>query len=251
LGELKRRALALLPRRPPADPVGRIIFAFGRTYPEARFVQVGANDGIGHDLLKEEITARRWKGVLVEPVPYVFERLRRNHGQNPRLILDNVAIADADGSRDLYYLADAEPGAQLPDWYDKLGSFHREVITKHAPAIPDFERRLQVAPVRCVTFDTLCRTHSLTSLDLVQIDTEGHDFEIIKQIDLERLRPRLLVYEHFHLDPATHAECTEHLVRHGYEELSDIVNSICLRTVDLGTRDRRLLKEWRRSSERL
>jgi FkbM family methyltransferase len=246
LGGLKRRALGLLPRRAPDDPIGQVVFAFGRAYPEAVFVQVGANDGVGHDILADELAARRWRGVLVEPVPYVFERLRDNHGGNPRLVLDNVAIADVDGSRDLYYLDAAEPGAALPDWYDKLGSFNRDVIAKHAPAIPDFERRLRVGPVQCVTFETLCRTHGLTSIDLVQIDTEGYDYEVIKLIDLDRLRPRLVVYEHLHFDRDTRAACSALLRTHGYEEVSDVVNSVCLRTSDLGRRDRPLVTTWRR-----
>ena len=209
------------------------------------FVQVGANDGVGHDLLIDEVASRHWRGVLVEPVPYVFERLQANHGANPRLELDNVAIADVDGSRDLYYLDAAEPGAPLPAWYDKLGSFDRDVIAKHSPpAIPDFERRLRVEPVRCVTFDTLCRTHGLASIDLVQIDTEGYDFEIIKLIDLDRLTPRLVIYEHLHFDADTRAG-SEHMEARGYEEISDVVNTVALRTSGLGPRDYRLLGPWR------
>jgi FkbM family methyltransferase len=245
LGGVKRRVLGALPRRPPDDPVGRIVFAFGQAYPDAVFVQVGANDGIGHDLLIDEVASRRWRGVLVEPVPYVFERLQANVGANPRLELDNVAIADVDGSRDLYYLDAAEPGAPLPDWYDKLGSFDRDVIAKHAPAIPDFERRLRVEPVRSVTFVTLCRIHGLTWMDLVQIDTEGYDFEIIKLIDLDRLTPRLVIYEHLHFDADTRTACSAHMEAHGYEQISDVVNTIALRTSDLGQRDDRLLEVWR------
>jgi hypothetical protein len=156
-----------------------------------------------------------------------------------------VAIADVDGARDLYYLDAAEPGAPLPDWYDKLGSFNRDVVAKHAPAIPDFERRLRVEPVRCVTFDTLCRTHGLTSIDLVQIDTEGYDFEIIKLIDLDLLTQRLVIYEHLHFDAETRAACSAHIRAHGYEEMSDVVNTVALRTRDLGPRDDRLLEAWR------
>jgi FkbM family methyltransferase len=246
LGGVKRRVLATLPRRPPDDPIGRIVFAFGRAYPDAVFVQVGANDGVGHDLLIDEVESRRWRGVLVEPVPYVFERLQANHGANPRLELDNVAIADVDGSRELYYLDAAEPGAPLPDWYDKLGSFNRDVIAKHAPAIPDFDRRLRAEPVRCVTFETLCRTHGLTSVDLVQIDTEGYDFEIIKLIDLDRLTPRLVIYEHLHFDADTRAACSAHMEARGYEEISDVVNTVALRTSGVGPRDDRLVTTWRR-----
>ena len=183
---------------------------------------------------------------MVEPVPYVFDRLQARYGNDPLLVLENAAIADEDGARDLYHLAVADPGAPVPDWYDKLGSFERDVILKHRPAIPDFDRLLRVASVPCTTFESLCRKHGVTSLDIIQIDTEGYDFEIIKLIDLDRLRPRLVMYEHLHFDHATREECSRHLARHGYEELSDVVNTLAFRTDDLTPRDRPLVELWGR-----
>jgi FkbM family methyltransferase len=242
LGRVRRT----LPRPRPDDPIGEVIFEFGRAYPEATFLQIGANDGEGMDPLHEEVRARRWRGVLVEPVPYVFERLRATYGSNRRMILENVAIAPEPGTRTLYHLAPAERGAPVPTWYDKIGSFEREVVLKHRPAIPDFDRRLATLEVPCVTVDELCRKHGVTALDLVQIDTEGFDFEIIKLVDLDRLAPRLLMYEHLHFDGRTRSACSEHMRRHGYEELSSTTDTLCLRTVDLGPRDRALHDCWER-----
>ena len=51
----------------------------------------------------------------------------------------------------------------------------------------------------------------------VQIDTEGYDFEILKLIDLDRRRPAFVLFEHLHLDAATHRASIEHVRRHGYE----------------------------------
>jgi FkbM family methyltransferase len=242
LGRVRRT----LPRPRPDDPIGEVIFEFGRAYPEAVFLQIGANDGRQMDPLHEEIRARRWRGVLVEPVPYIFERLQSTHGSNPRLILENVAIAPDAGTRTLYHLAKAEPGAPVPEWYDKLGSFDRDVVLKHRPAIPDFDRRLATLEVPCVTIDELCRKHGLTALDLVQMDTEGFDYEIVKLLDLDRLAPRLLMYEHLHFDDATRVACSDHVRRHGYEELSTPVDTLCLRTVDLTPRDAALHECWTR-----
>ena len=64
-------------RRPPPHPLGRVLFEFARAYPDVFFVQVGANDGDLLDPLREEIGFRKWSGIMVEPVPYVFERLQR------------------------------------------------------------------------------------------------------------------------------------------------------------------------------
>ena len=57
-------------------------------------IQVGANDGVTHDLvysfLQEKMLHR---AVLVEPLPEAFSRLRSLHQGNPKITLENIAIA--------------------------------------------------------------------------------------------------------------------------------------------------------------
>jgi len=236
-------------RRSRPHPLAEAVAEFGRAHPEASFVQVGSNDGERLDPLHEQIRHRRWRGVMVEPVPYVFERLRANYGANDRVVLENVAIADADGQRTLYCLPERPPGEGLPEWYDALGSFHREVIARHAHAIPDIEERIIAIEVPCVTFDTLCARNGITELDLVHVDTEGYDFEVIKLIDLERVRPKAVLYEHYHFDPATRRACGKHLADHGYEEIANGMDAFALRLDLLDPRHRRLRRTWRRLRE--
>ena len=231
-------------RSVPQGAIGRIVVEFGRAYPEAFFVQVGSNDGDHLDPLREQLRARRWRGIMVEPVPYVFARLHAAYGDDPRIALEPAAIAATDEVRELHHLREAEPGAPVPEWYDQLGSFHREVVLKHRAAIPDFDERLTTTRVPCITFDSLCRKHGVTTVDLVHIDTEGYDFEVVKLVDLDARRPRLLLYEHLHLDEATRRRCSDYVEARGYEQLSDAVDTICLRTVDLARRDRALARVW-------
>src|ERR1035438_3422409 len=45
------------------------------------FIEVGANDGEFDDPLREYIVKYPWKGVLIEPQPDVFERLKANYAK--------------------------------------------------------------------------------------------------------------------------------------------------------------------------
>jgi len=58
------------------------------------FIQVGANDGEYGDPLHSFIVKYPWHGILVEPQPDIFAKLRENYAaiQN-RLIFENIAIA--------------------------------------------------------------------------------------------------------------------------------------------------------------
>jgi hypothetical protein len=48
------------------------------------------------------------------------------------------------------------------------------------------------------------------------IDTEGYDFDIIKTIPFELIKPGFIVYEHSHFDETIKNECADFLVKLGY-----------------------------------
>ena len=206
-----------LPQRLPDQPLSRLLAAFAEVCPRAVFVQIGSNDGLQQDPLRFFIETCDWCGVMVEPVPFIFDRLQAHYRGHPRLRLENCAIADRDGELPFYHLAQAVPGEHRPSWYDLLGSFHRDVILKHAYEIPDLEHRIVQRDVRCLKFESLWRRHRFTDPDLIFIDTEGYDWEIIRQIDLTRYRPVILIYEHCNLSAVDHADAQALLKRYGYE----------------------------------
>jgi FkbM family methyltransferase len=224
---LRRWRYARLQRR---LALPQLLAAFAEANPRAVFVEVGSNDGEQHDHLRPHILAREWRGVMVEPVPYIFERLRRNYAGLDRVALENAAIADRDGQLPFFHLRDAgdEERAALPDWYDGVGSFNREAILTHAPQMPDIAERIVELEVPALSFETLCERHDIGRPDLLVIDTEGHDWAIIESIDLPTRGPRLLVYEHFHLSAADRAACRAHLEAAGYETLEEGFDTICL-----------------------
>jgi FkbM family methyltransferase len=230
----------------PDNPIDAVLDEFARTYPDAFFIQVGAHDGVVFDPLRRHVLASRWSGVLVEPVPDIFDRLRENYGDVPRLAFENAAIAERTGSREFYYVPASEDD-ELPFWYDALGSFLKETLIRgSASVIPDIANRVQSMEVRCMTFDMLCERHGVTHVDLVQIDTEGYDYEVIKMINLDRLQPKVIMFEHKLLDPIDRNECLDYLQAHGYDVIGNTEDALCLRLSGWNARDRRLRRLWRR-----
>jgi FkbM family methyltransferase len=210
----------------------KILRAFADSYPTAFFVEIGANDGEQHDHLRPILDTKPWNGIMVEPVPYVFERLRANYEGRPRISLENAAIADHDGTMAFYHLRQAEDRvtAGLPRWYDGIGSFSREAVLNHASLLPDLEQRLTCVDVPCLTFDSLCRKHSVDRVDLLIVDTEGYDHEVLRNIDWQVHRPALVVYEHYHLRPEDRARLRTDLIGLGYELKEEGFDTWCLHT---------------------
>lgn len=223
----------------------RLLRRMGRLLPHAVFVQVGSNDGSKHDPLRATFLRTRWTGVLVEPVPYVFERLKANYARYPRARLENAAIAERSGALPFYHLRPAAPGEALPDWYDELGSFRKDVILSHADRIPALESRLVSTEVRCLRFDELCEKHGLAAVDLIHTDAEGYDDVILDSIDLARWRPRLVIYEHKHLARERRERCAQRFARLGFECFSEGQDTWCVDARPRDAAQRRLLDAWR------
>lgn len=242
---LRRAARELRTRRIAARLAGpRIMKAFAESFPAAVFVEIGANDGEQEDHLRAMIMTQEWSGVMVEPVPYVFERLQENYGHVPRVALENSAVAAADGWMPFYHLAPVQDyqGEGLPRWYDGIGSFSREAVLAHGRLIPDIEARLVETRVPCLTFDSLLAKHGLGRVDLLLVDTEGYDSELLGHIDFAVHRPALVIYEHYHLSRPDRRACRARMEDHGYETMAEGFDTWCLRpNVDL-----RLTRVWRR-----
>jgi FkbM family methyltransferase len=178
------------------------------------FIQIGANDGIVHDPLYRYVLENRWNGVLVEPVQYYFDLLKQNYAGASQLQFENVAISDVDGYREFFRIR--EDLDFLPQWTKGLGSFDRAVLMKHRWVIPNIQRYIVQERVECLSFASLLKRHGVDKIDLLMIDTEGYDFEIIKQIDFDGFRPGVIIYEHKHFARSDRLNCEKLLIGRNY-----------------------------------
>jgi FkbM family methyltransferase len=172
------------------------------------FVQVGANDGI---------LDQGWRGLFIEPVGFLFERLKKNYGDTGRFIFENTAIAPAAGEIEFYYVSEKaklELGDALPYWYDQLGSFDKSHILQYFDGALEpyiVSQKIAAAPLR----DILER-HRVSSVDILHIDTEGYDYKVLSTLDFSSHKPTVVLYEHKHLSPDEKAAAESLLVAQGY-----------------------------------
>lgn len=204
-----------------------IIKKFAKTKKNVFFIQIGSNDGISGDPLFPFVEKYQWNGILVEPVPYLFQKLKTNYKNNGRLIFENVAISSEIGIKKFFRLKHSI-SPDLPFWYDQIGSFKKQVVLKHKTSIPNFDALLIEENVTTITFEKLVEKHNILKVDLLHIDTEGYDYEIIKLIDFNKISPELLIFENKHLAPSDYTACKDLLVRFNYKiyEIED--DSICI-----------------------
>ncbi|HEX2477291.1 MAG TPA: FkbM family methyltransferase [Lacipirellulaceae bacterium] len=185
------------------------------------FLQIGAYDGRSDDDLRDLVVRHSLRGVLVEPQPAAFARLRETYRDQPQVTLLQAAIADREGVRNLYCRrGDASMAA----------SFDAEHLRRHG--IPSAEIIRQ--PVVCHTVESALRTAGLESVDLIQIDAEGYDWPIIHSIDFAKVRPAILRFEYRHMHSSDADACLDFLARHGYLFLLEARDIIAHRVENIG-----------------
>ena len=178
------------------------------------FIQVGAHDGKSNDSVYPFAREIGWNGILIEPVPYLFDRLVENYRGTSGIAFENAALAEHNGRKCFYRLR--ETADALPFWYDKIGSLNLEIVLRHRSVIPNIDDYLVQEEVECLTFNSLVARHKVDKIDLIFIDTEGYDLNILKMIDLSRFRPKLIIYEQELLSPSDKVTAHRLLRSYGY-----------------------------------
>lgn len=190
------------------------------------FVQVGAFDGVSGDPVHGFVKRFGWQGVLVEPQHEAFEKLRANYQGSPGLRFENAAISQESGTMELFRVATANSNS--PAWAGQVASFNRLNVEKHARKWN--LGKVEAVEVKAISFADLAQKYSIAVIDLLQIDTEGFDFEVIKMVDFDRLPPAIIHYEHCHLGKENAEASFRFLIERGYRVSVGETDTIALKT---------------------
>jgi FkbM family methyltransferase len=177
------------------------------------FLEVGANDGLSGDPLREYILKHKWKGVLVEPQPDVFARLKANYaGVHEGIAFENVAVSSDSKPLTMYRLPPSSANSTIGT--ATVASADQKIAARQLGMSADKLEKIEVPTAR---LDDIVARHGLHALDILQLDTEGFDWDVLQTLDLKKTRPWLIRFEHGHLSPKTIAAMTEHLNAHDYD----------------------------------
>jgi len=179
------------------------------------FIQVGSGDGQAGDHIYNYVHKYNWSGILIEPVDYVFEKLVKNYSGKEGLSFENRALSADAGDKDFYYIGETNSTA-FPEWYCQLGSFSKSNIEKHESEIPGIRDYIVHKRVKTITFKELIGKYQVENLDLLQVDVEGYDYEVIKMIDFNKIKPKIILFEDKHLSCQDYSECKKLLEVNGY-----------------------------------
>jgi FkbM family methyltransferase len=168
-----------------------------------RVLQIGAFDGHACDPLLEILQDENVSAILVEPQKIPYERLVARYATNPRVSLINAAVAAHDGVIKLYVPGSApSPKASLiAQHHRRFGSDAKDVRELEVPS---------------VSVGSLLKMFHGERLHLLQVDTEGMDYQILKWFFDAGVEPDVLNFESLHLSKAERLASRQLLNTRGY-----------------------------------
>lgn len=178
-----------------------------------RFVQVGANDGVRNDPIRELVVKYKLPGLLVEPLPDLFERLCKNYAEHPQVEFEQCAVGEQDGEGTLYRVRSSP---DLPEWLQGIGSFDKKHLSSAKFGFPNLESYVEPVTIPVMTVSSLLKKHNMTDFDLLQVDTEGFDCRIVQATLQAGLCPAVINYEYIHTLPEERVRCKQLLKDKGY-----------------------------------
>lgn len=173
------------------------------------FVEAGANDGVSQSNTLYFEKYKKWRGILIEPIPELADKCRINR---PRCITENYALVPFDFR---------EPHVEMR--YCNLMSLvkgamksEEEELThvKKGCGFQNVETYEIRVPARNMTY--ILDQHSIPKIDLLSLDVEGFELSVLKGIDFDKYKPSFLLIE------ARYRDEIESFLRPLYEPVAEL-----------------------------
>ena len=157
-------------------------------------VMIGAHDGSKTSAFINE-RATLGKVLLIEPVPYLFERLSNRFAGNENITCLNEAISDVNGEVDFYM--PAADSNEITSYGDQLGSLVPDHAESHDPK---FREKIRKIKCKSRTMYALLADFDIRAIDVLWTDMEGYDTACLLSFPFQLVKPAKIFFEARHSD---------------------------------------------------
>jgi FkbM family methyltransferase len=169
------------------------------------FVEIGASNGVAYSNTFLLETNYNWKGICVEPLPYLFEELCKNRPNS--ICLEKAVYKESD--KDIMF--------DIVDKYDLLSGIS-ECISDHSYLVSSNKTQITV---KTITFnDLLDKNNAPLFIEYLSLDTEGSELEILKSVNFDKYTFGLIDVEHNFKEPIR-TQLRTLLTSNGYDYIGE------------------------------
>jgi len=202
-----------------------ILHGLGKNNKNNSVLKIGACDGVYDDLLWGWISSYSMDCLFIEPILDRYEDLKNNtKSLNGKILIENCAIHDESGEIEMVIIPKDFLEKETPN-----GFFCNKALYGMSSVYPPknglktnqhdskiLEEIGQKIKVPCYTLNKILEKNSINQIDLLSIDTEGHDYIIFNQFNFEKYSPYWLEVEIFNLNNEEINSIKDKLKSYGY-----------------------------------
>jgi len=190
----------------------------GRNKKDAFVVIIGAMDGISFDETRGYIAVYNWKGLFVEPIKEQFNKLVNVYSGTSGCLFENSAVSDKNGTVKMLRINNEAINKGLV--HECFGGMSAIYPPRNGLASEGdkqtVEKYGEFVEVDSITLPTLFEKHSIKQFDIISIDTEGHDYVILKQLNFKKHSPKVVRIEYINLTQKEQKDAVKLLEKNGY-----------------------------------
>ena len=162
-------------------------------------VVIGAHFGVW---LNDKIIEHKNNNILlVEPVPYNYTILKKKFSESKNIHICTNAVFSKNQKKSFYFVKENSIPKLGKHWASGIGSFDKQHILNHKnKRFKITEDDIEKIEIEFITFNNLVDTYEIKSIDNLQIDVEGAEFEILNSIDYKKVNIKNLQFESKHFD---------------------------------------------------
>lgn len=176
-------------------------------------LQIGANDGQQSDFVNKFVKENNVTLHTLEPIPHYYQELKNYYQNYNNVFTYNYAITNKTGTDYINFIPD---NPSMPAWLKGCSSFFtdRNILsgfimwdTNGLPiqkynqehVLSYIKQYTQKIPVNCITFNDFITKFNIPNIDVLVIDTEGYEYQILKQINLNKYPIPVIILEYIYL----------------------------------------------------
>ena len=162
-------------------------------------VVIGAHSGIWLTSLLEKY--KEQSILLVEPVPHNIQELKENISKYKDIKIETSAVSSKNEVKKFYFVKPESVKKLGKHWASGIGSFDKQHILNHKNKRFKVENSdIEEIKIQYLTFTDLVNKYSITSIEMLQIDVEGAEYQILNSIDFIKISIQKIIFEFKHFD---------------------------------------------------